>query len=94
MKKTILILVVILACFCTFVSRGELAQTAKDSASSIDDSSLRNADSRTGDWIIHGRNYAETRFSPLSKISAENVKDLGLAWSFETKTTRGLEATP
>src|SRR5215831_1743823 len=60
----------------------------------IDDTALRNADSRTGDWITHGRNYAETRFSPLKGIDASNVKDLRLAWSFDTDTTRGLEATP
>jgi hypothetical protein len=24
---------------------------------------LRNADKRSGDWLTHGRNYAETRFS-------------------------------
>src|SRR5215468_11276675 len=60
----------------------------------IDDTALRNADSRTGDWITHGRNYSETRFSPLKSIDASNVKDLRLAWSFDTDTTRGLEATP
>src|SRR6185503_5649399 len=42
----------------------------------------------------HGRNYAETRFSPLTQVQAGNVKDLGLAWSFDTDTSRGLEATP
>ena len=37
---------------------------------------------------------ARARFSPLARINAETVKDLGLAWSFATDTTRGLEATP
>ena len=41
-----------------------------------------------------GRNYAETRYSPLKMINARNVKSLGRAWAFETETTRGLEATP
>jgi quinohemoprotein ethanol dehydrogenase len=60
----------------------------------IDDVALRNADARTGDWITHGRTYSEARFSPLTQIDAANVKSLGLAWSFDTDTTRGLEATP
>ena len=46
------------------------------------------------DWPLHGRTEGETRFSPLARINAETVKDLGLAWSFATETTRGLEATP
>jgi PQQ-dependent dehydrogenase (methanol/ethanol family) len=46
------------------------------------------------DWPLHGRSDGETRFSPLARITADTVKDLGLAWSFVTETTRGLEATP
>jgi PQQ-dependent dehydrogenase (methanol/ethanol family) len=46
------------------------------------------------DWPLHGRTEGETRFSPLARINADTVKDLGLAWSFATETTRGLEATP
>ncbi|MEW6213432.1 MAG: PQQ-dependent dehydrogenase, methanol/ethanol family, partial [Acidobacteriota bacterium] len=66
----------------------------KSRVAQIDDAALRRADERAGEWITHGRNYAETRFSPLSKITAQNVRDLGLAWSFDTETNRGLEATP
>lgn len=46
------------------------------------------------DWPLHGRVEGETRFSPLARINADTVKNLGLAWSFTTGTTRGLEATP
>jgi quinohemoprotein ethanol dehydrogenase len=31
-------------------------------------------------WPTYGGSYNEQRFSPLKKISAQNVKDLGLAW--------------
>ena len=47
-----------------------------------------------GDWFAHGRTYSEQRFSPLQQINADNVDRLGLAWSFDTDSTRGLEATP
>lgn len=70
------------------------AASAKKPAKNIDDAALKKADARTGDWITHGRDYAETRFSPLKQINDGNVKDLGLAWSFDTETNRGLEATP
>ena len=36
----------------------------------------------------------EQRFSPLSQINEQNIGRLGLAWSKELGTTRGLEATP
>jgi len=60
----------------------------------IDDRALATADEHPDVWLTHGRNYAETRFSPLKQINADSVKNLGLAWSFDTETTRGLEATP
>lgn len=63
-------------------------------AHKIDDATLRNADARRGEWLTHGRTYDEQRFSPLKQINHANVKTLGLAWSFDTETTRGLEATP
>ena len=46
------------------------------------------------DWTMHGRTYDEQRFSPLNQISAQNIGQLGLVWSRELGTTRGLEATP
>jgi quinohemoprotein ethanol dehydrogenase len=47
-----------------------------------------------GDWPLHGRTEGEQRHSPLATITPENVAALGLAWSYATGTTRGLEATP
>jgi quinohemoprotein ethanol dehydrogenase len=47
-----------------------------------------------GEWLEHGRDYSEQRFSPLDKIGAANVKDLGLAWHFDFGDRQGLEATP
>ncbi len=55
---------------------------------------LINADEEPGSWLTHGRNYAEDRQSPLTSINKENISKLGLAWYFDTGTTRGLEASP
>jgi len=46
------------------------------------------------DWTMYGRSYDEQRFSPLTQINEQNVAKLGLLWSREFGTTRGLEATP
>jgi quinohemoprotein ethanol dehydrogenase len=59
----------------------------------ITDGDLRSAGSRS-DWITTGRDYAETHYSPLREINTANVKRLGLAWSQDMETKRGLEATP
>jgi len=45
-------------------------------------------------WRSHGGSYAEDRFVKLAKISTENVDQLGLAWSYDLGTSRGIEATP
>jgi quinohemoprotein ethanol dehydrogenase len=49
---------------------------------------------KTPDWPGIGLDYAETRFSRLEQINATNVKDLGLVWSYNLESTRGVEATP
>ena len=94
-RRTKLVFLMLAMCCLFFIPALE-AQKKSDgnAAKKVDDAALRNADARTGDWITHGRDYAETRFSPLKQINAENANQLGLAWSFDTGTDRGLEATP
>lgn len=53
-----------------------------------------NADAEPQNWLSTGRNYQETRFSPLTSVSDQNVGKLGLAWSYDLDTDRGQEATP
>jgi len=99
MTRRISLLLLMLLCCSTVFLQSPVAQKKSRSrtakvARTIDDAALRNANARAGEWITHGRTYAETRFSPLRQIDSTNVKNLGLAWSFDTDTTRGLEATP
>ena len=60
----------------------------------IDAAYITNADDRPGDWLSHGRTYGEQRFSPLTRINDQNVRQLGLTWFLDFNTRRGLEATP
>jgi quinohemoprotein ethanol dehydrogenase len=60
----------------------------------IDDAALRNSDQDAANWLMYGRTYDDHRFSPLNQINEQTVSNLGLAWSREVGTTRGLEATP
>ena len=41
-----------------------------------------------------GKDYASTRFSALTQVTPANVRNLGVAFTFSTATTRGYEAPP
>jgi len=60
----------------------------------IDDAYIANADNNPDNWVTYGKNYAEDRFSPLNEINKDNVGKLGLVWSVNLETNRGIEATP
>ena len=62
--------------------------------SRIDGQAIRANAATSRDWPSHGLDYAETRFSRLRQIDAGNVGQLGLAWSYDLESTRGVEATP
>jgi lanthanide-dependent methanol dehydrogenase len=47
-----------------------------------------------GEWIMAGKNHANTRFSSLSEINQATVGNLKLAWTFDTAVDRGQEAAP
>lgn len=60
----------------------------------VDGARILNADAEPGSWLSHGRTYDEQRFSPLVGVNDRNVDRLGLAWSLDLDTTRGVEASP
>lgn len=45
-------------------------------------------------WAQHGNDTKEQRYSDLQQINSRNVHQLGLAWSFDLYTRRGVESTP
>ncbi len=63
-------------------------------AKTVDAARIIAADTEPGSWLTHGRTYDEQRFSPLDAIDADNAAQLGLAWSYDLGTERGVEATP
>jgi glucose dehydrogenase len=42
-------------------------------------------------WVMPAGNYAATRYSTRKQITATNVKDLKVAWTFSTGVLRGHE---
>ncbi|MGH7647411.1 MAG: PQQ-binding-like beta-propeller repeat protein, partial [Gemmatimonadaceae bacterium] len=47
-----------------------------------------------GTWPLPGRNAQGWRYSPLAQITADNVRNLKVAWTFSTGTARGFEGQP
>src|SRR5262249_58508115 len=45
-------------------------------------------------WRFYGGSEDNQRFAPLDQINEHTVGRLGLVWSQELGTSRGLEATP
>src|SRR5690606_23592288 len=52
------------------------------------------ADDNPGQWMSYGRSYSEQRFSPLTEINKDTVKDLELAWYSDFDTDLNQESTP
>ena len=46
------------------------------------------------DWATYGGTPEGTHFSPLTEINRTNVKNLKLAWSFDTEERGGLQSSP
>jgi PQQ-dependent dehydrogenase (methanol/ethanol family) len=47
-----------------------------------------------GQWVMPAKNYASTRFSDLDEINTQNVRQLGVSWTFSTGMVAGHEAAP
>ena len=79
---------------CSQNSETDIVKHIRSVTDQITDEALVTASGSSGDWITHGLNYSEDRFSELIQINQHNVDSLGLAWTLELGTRRGIEATP
>src|SRR5579859_1004438 len=46
------------------------------------------------DWAVYGGGPENTHYSALAQINRSNVKDLAVAWSFDTGESGGLQTSP
>lgn len=75
-------------------SSASAAKTSADKAGAAAITEARLVAADPSSWLTHGGTYAEQRYSSLSQIDESNVAKLGLAWSFDMQSERGVEATP
>jgi quinohemoprotein ethanol dehydrogenase len=81
------------AAFAQSAAKGS-ADHIKAVTSAVDGASIKANTATSQDWPTIGLDYAETRFSKLNQINVDNVKKLGLVWSYSLGSSRGVEATP
>jgi len=79
MMKRILVLVVLL-------SAGVHAQVSYDR--------LLRSGAEPHDWLTYSGTYAGHRYSTLTQITPQNVRDLELKWVFQARSLEKFEATP
>jgi alcohol dehydrogenase (cytochrome c) len=62
--------------------------------SPVTQSQLNDADKNTSNFLLTNGNYAQTRFYPAKQIDRNNVKNLHVAWIFQTDVKESLETSP
>ncbi len=72
---------------------GLLLLTPLGTAARADDS-LESMAQDPNQWVMPGRDYSLTRYSPLKQINTDNAKDLKVAWTMSTGALRGHEGQP
>src|SRR5712672_835026 len=55
---------------------------------------LNAADKNANGFLLTNGNYAQTRFHPARQIGRDNVKNLHVAWIFQTEVKESLETSP
>jgi quinohemoprotein ethanol dehydrogenase len=94
-RLAVIVMVLALAVLNSRVSQtAQEAPPEKIKPADVDGARIVGADREPGNWMSHGRDYGEQRFSPLKEVNEENVGSLGLAWHYDLDTDRGQEATP
>lgn len=59
----------------------------------VDDARIKTA-SASEEWLTYGGTYDEQRHSTLKQINTDTVSDLGVTWTYDLATNRGVESTP
>jgi alcohol dehydrogenase (cytochrome c) len=63
-------------------------------ASAVSQGQLNKADKDANNFLLTNGNYAQTRFYPAKQINRDNVKNLHVAWIFQTEVKESLETSP
>ncbi|MGA7995612.1 MAG: PQQ-binding-like beta-propeller repeat protein, partial [Bradyrhizobium sp.] len=81
------------------IAQQETKQEAKSASgqakvSPVTQQQLNSADKNSTNFLLTNGNYAQTRFYPAKQIDRDNVKNLHVAWIFQTDVKESLETSP
>ena len=62
--------------------------SAAPTFTNVTDQMLMNARNDGKNWLMYGRDYTNQRWSPLTQINATNVRNLRVAWMYQTGISR------
>ncbi len=79
---------------CGLVACSEEAPHTNLTLATVNSEHIANAAATPEAWLSYGGGYEEQRFSRLEQINQQNVHELGVAWTYDLQTSRGVEATP
>ncbi len=83
-----------LATICSAVVISSLSFSAPFLVRAVGSQDIPNSNSERRDWPAYGGAPANTHYSDLAQINRSNVKDLSVAWSFDTGEQGGLQTSP
>jgi alcohol dehydrogenase (cytochrome c) len=81
LKRALLTSAAIGACASPAISLGVSTLDGKHIEYYVTEDMLLNADKDPNNWLMYGRDYESTRYSPLKQINTDNVSDLVAKWS-------------
>src|SRR6266403_4672296 len=68
--------------------------SSQATVSPVTQDQLNTADKNAKNFLLTNVNYAQTRFHPARQIGSDNVKNLHVAWIFQTDVKESLETSP
>lgn len=63
-------------------------------AGAVDAQRVLTEDASGENWLVNGRDFGSSHFSPLKQINDKNVDQLGLAWSLDVESPMGMATEP
>src|ERR1700759_3579088 len=70
------------------------SSTGQAKVAPVTQQQLDAADKSVNNFLLTNGNYAQTRFHPARQINRDNVKNLHVAWIFQTDVKESLETSP
>src|SRR6267142_971574 len=80
--------------FAQEVKQEAKSTSGKAKISAVTQDQLNKADKHADNFLLTNGNYAQTRFHPARQIGRNNVKNLHVAWIFQTEVKESLETSP